>query len=575
MDRKDVAQVLEEIGSLLELKGENPFRVRAYRTASRAIAGFPGDLKAALASGELAAVKGIGPATLELVGELLKTGKSTQLEKLRDDMPAALAEMLKISGLGVTKIRQIWETLHIETIEELEQAARDGRLEKLPRFGKKTAENILKGITFLRQVSDFRLYYHARDEAAAIAKVVGTMPGVVRAEVAGSVRRRREVIRDLDFVLEVRESPAALFDRLGSVAGVTEFVGKTEDSATLRFASGMVADVYTTTAPQWGFRLVRATGSTAHIAALVDRARGLGLEWTDAGLRRDGKLLPLPAEEDVYRALDLAFIPPELREATGEIEAAAAWKLPRLIELADIKGFLHCHSNYSDGTSTIREWAAAGAEAGFSYIGITDHSAAAAYAGGLSIDDIQKQHAEIDEVNAEFPKVRILKGVEADILEDGRLDYTPEIRAKFDFIIASVHSRFGMDGKQMTARILAALDDPAMAILGHPTGRLLLSREPYPLDLDAVFTKAAARGVAVEINGDPHRLDLDWRLVRQAADAGVTISIGADAHGTRAMNYLELGVGIARKGWLTKQQVLNTRSLDGFMDHVRKKAKKK
>ena len=574
MDRKDVATVLEEIGSLLELKGENPFRVRAYRTAARAVAGFPGDLHGALATGELAAVKGIGPATLELVSELLKTGTSKLLDSLRDDMPAALAEMLKISGLGVTKIRQIWESLHIDSLEELEEAARDGRLEKLPRFGKKTAENILKGITFLRQVSDFKLFYHAWDEAAAIAQVLGTMPNVTRAAVAGSVRRRREIIRDLDFVVEVKGTPTALFDRIGSVAGVTEFVGKTEDSAALRFATGTLADVYATTTDQWGFRLVRSTGSAAHVTGLAQRAQGKGLEWSDTGLRRDGALLPLRTEEDVYQALDLPFIEPELREGRGEIEAGAAGNLPHLVEAGDIRGFLHCHSDYSDGASTTHDWAVAAREAGYAYVGITDHSQAAAYAGGLTVEDIDKQHTEIDAVNREFPDVRILKGVEADILESGQLDYTPEVRGKFDFIIASVHSRFGMDGKQMTERILKAMDDPSMAILGHPTGRLLLARDPYPLDVNAVVRKAADRGVAIEINADPHRLDLDWTLVRQAADAGVTISIGADAHSTRAMNYMDLGVGIARKGWLRKEQVLNTRPIEGFLEHVRSRRKK-
>jgi DNA polymerase (family 10) len=571
MDRKDVAQVLEEIGSLLELKSENPFRVRAYRTAARAILGFPGDLADALSSGELAAVKGIGPATLELVKELLETGHSTLLESLRDDMPAALAEMLKISGLGVTKIRQIWEILHIDSIEELEEAAKDGRLEKLPRFGKKTAENVLKGISFLRQVSEFRLFHHARAEAAAMAKVLAAMPEVTQAIVVGSVRRRREVIRDLDFVVEVRGTPTALFDRLGSAPGVTEFVGKTEVSATLRFATGTVADIYATGPDQLGFQLVRSTGSEEHLRALAALAASRGLEWTDEGLKKDGKTLPLPREEDVYQALGLSFIPPELREARGEVEAAAAGKLPKLVEERDIKGFLHCHSNYSDGTSTVRDWAVAGRSAGYAYVGITDHSQAAAYAGGLAEEDIGRQHLEIDAVNLEFSDIRILKGVEADILEDGSLDYTPEVRARFDFIIASVHSRFGMNAQQMTDRILKAMDDPRMAIMGHPTGRLLLSRDPYPLDLDAIFRRAAERQVAMEINADPQRLDLDWTLVRQAADAGVTISIGADAHSTNGIGNIELGVGIARKGWLTKSQVLNTRSLDKFLDHVEKK----
>jgi DNA polymerase (family 10) len=567
MDRKDVAAVLEEIGSLLELKGENQFRVRAYRTAARAIAGFPGDLSESLTSGELAAVKGIGPATLELVSELVKTGHSTLLEKLRDDMPAALAEMLKISGLGVTKIRQIWETLHIDSIDELEEAAKDGRLAKLPRFGSKTADKVLKGIAFLRKSSEFRLFYHARPEAAAMAKVLAGMPGVAQVIVAGSVRRRREVIRDLDFVLEVRGSPRTIFDRLGAAPGVTEFVGKTENTATLRFATGTTADIYAAEPAQLGFMLVRATGSEEHVRALAERARARGLEWTDTAF-------PGTREEDVYQALGLQLIPPELRENRGEIEAAAAGKLPTLVEQRDLKGFVHCHSNFSDGTSTMRDWAMAGRAAGYRYVGITDHSQSAAYAGGLTVEDITRQHQEIDAVNQEFDDIRILKGVEADILESGSLDYTPEVRATFDFIIASVHSRFGMDGPQMTERILKAMDDPRMAILGHPTGRLLLSRDPYPLDLDAVIRKAVDRRVAIEINADPHRLDLDWTLVRQAADAGAMISIGADAHSTNGMNYMDLGIGIARKAWLTADQVLNTRSTEDFLRFAHKKGKK-
>jgi DNA polymerase (family 10) len=353
---------------------------------------------------------------------------------------------------------------------------------------------------------------------------------------------------------------------------VTEFVGKTETSATLRFASGTIVEIFTASADRLGFELLRATGSAEHVRALAERAQGLGrgLEWTDRGVMQDGRALAMATEPEVYRALGLAFIPPELREASGEIGAAATDRLPRLIELSDLRGFLHCHSNYSDGTSSVRDWAIAGRSAGFSYVGVTDHSQSAAYAGGLMAEDIVKQHGEIDDVNREFSDIKVLKGVEADILEDGSLDYTADIRASFDFIIASVHSRFGMNKQQMTDRILRAMDDPGMAILGHPTGRLLLSRDPYPLDLDAIFRRAAERGVAVEINADPQRLDLDWTLARQAATAGVTISIGADAHSTRAMGNTEVGVGIARKAWLTAEQVLNTRTVEDFLAQVAK-----
>lgn len=559
LDKNDVARVLDDIAGFLELKGENPFRIRAYRTAARGIASIPGDLAAALAAGQLAEVKGIGPATLDIVAEVLRTGRSRTLDDLRDQVPPGLVEMLQISGLGVTKVRQIHETLHVETLAELEEAARNGSLARLPRFGKKTAENILKGITFLRQTSAFRLYHHARAEATALADVLRTLPGVADVAIAGSVRRHRELIRDLDFVVRLDGRPAPLVERLRSAPGVREFVSASECAVTLRFGSGTVADVYLASPERWGVELVRATGSVEHWDALAARAQSASLTLWDATAER---------EDNVYRLLGLPFMAPELREGRGEIEAAAAGRLPSLIEPGDVVGFLHCHTNYSDGTSTVREWADACRAAGYQYLGLTDHSKAAAFAGGLQDDDIARQHAEIDEVNRSGAGCRVLKGVEADILADGSLDYTPAVRATFDFVIASVHSRFGMDELEMTARVLKAMDDPHMAILGHPTGRLLLSRDPYPLDLERVFAKAAERGVAIEINADPQRLDLDWRLVRDAVAAGVKISIGADAHGVAAMGNLDIGVGIARKAWLTKDQVLNARPLDGFLQHV-------
>ncbi|MBI2401657.1 MAG: DNA polymerase/3'-5' exonuclease PolX [Gemmatimonadetes bacterium] len=560
MDKKDVARGLEEIAGFLELKGENPFRIRAYRTAARTIATFPGELGTALASGALAEVKGVGPAILELVGELVTTGRSRVLEDLRDEVPPGLVEMLQISGLGVTKVRQIHETLHVETLAELEEAARDGRLAKLPRFGKKTTENILKGIDFLRQSTGFRLFHHARTEATALAEVLRTMPGVRRVAVAGSVRRRAEIIRDLDFVVELEGSAGPLVERLGAAPGVREVVSKTERAITLRFGSGTVADIYLAPRERFGFELIRATGGAEHLEQLAERARPRGLAW-DAGLAGC-------EEAEVYQELGLDLIPAELREGQGEIAAAAAGRLPALVERSDLAGFLHCHTNYSDGASTVAEWADACRAAGYRYVGLTDHSKSAAYAGGLREDDIPRQHAEVDDANRRFTDFRILKGVEADILQDGTLDYTPEIRAGFDFIIASVHSRYGMDEARMTQRVLKAMDDPHTAILGHPTGRLLLSRDPYPLDLDAIFARAAERGVAIEINADPQRLDLDWRAVRRAVAAGVTISLGADAHGVSAIGVMELGVGIARKAWLTKAEVLNVEPVEAFLAFV-------
>ena len=560
MDKKDVARGLEEIAGFLELKGENPFRIRAYRTAVRAIATLPGELKTALSTGTLAELNGIGPAILEIVRDLASTGRSRVLEDLRDEVPPGLVEMLQISGLGVTKVRQIHETLHVETLAELEEAARDGRLAKLPRFGKKTTENILKGIDFLRQSTGLRLFHHARTEAVALAEVLRTMPGVRRVAIAGSVRRHAELIRDLDFVVEVEGAAAPLVERLGAAPGVREFASQTERAITLRFGSGTVADIYLASRERFGVELIRATGSAEHVEQLTERARARGLAW-DTGFTGC-------EETDVYRELGLDLIPAELREGQGEIDAAAAGRLPVLVERSDLAGFLHCHTNYSDGTSTVAEWAEACRAAGYRYVGLTDHSKSAAYAGGLREEDIPRQHAEVDEANRRFGDVRVLKGVEADILQDGTLDYAPEVRAGFDFIIASVHSRYGMDEARMTQRVLKAMDDPHTAILGHPTGRLLLSRDAYPLDLDAIFARAADRGVAIEINADPQRLDLDWRAVRRAVAAGVTISLGADAHGVSAIGNMELGVAIARKAWLTRGQVLNVEPVEAFLGFV-------
>ena len=570
-DRTEVARVLGQIAAFLELKGENPFRVRAYQAAARAVAAFPRDLDEARKSGALAETKGIGPATLEIIEEVLDTGHSHVLEHLRDEIPPGLVEMLQISGIGVQKVRQIHEHLAIDSLPELEEAARDGRLAGLPRFGSKTAENILKGITSLRQTAEYRLFHHAQAEARELARVLGALEGVRRVEVVGSLRRHRELIRDLDFVIELGTRVEALYDRLGRAPGVSEFVRRHERAVTLRFTTGTVADIYVAAPEEFGFVMVRATGSDEHLAQLRERAGTVGLSWTETGLARGNEVVPARDEAAVYATLGLEWIPPELREAGGEVAAAAAHRLPELVTADDLLGFLHCHTNYSDGTSTVEDWAAAAGPAGYEYVGLTDHSQSAPYAGGLAPEDIDRQHAEIDAVNARYPGVRVLKGVEADILRDGSLDYTPAVRRRFDFVIASVHARFGLDRETMTERILTAMDDPTMAVLGHPTGRLLLSRDPFPMDLDRVFAKAAERGIAIEINADPQRLDLDWRAVRQATDAGVTISIGADAHGTSGMANMEIGIGIARKGWLTRDRLLNTLPLPEFLARVKRR----
>jgi len=569
MDKKAVGQVLEQIASFMELKGDNPFRIRAFRTAARAVSGIPGDLGQALEDGSLAGTKGVGPGTLQIISELAATGRSTLLEELREQVPPGLVEMLEISGLGVAKIRQIHEVLDIDSVPELEAAARDGRLARLPRFGPKTSENVLRGIAYLRQASAFRLSHHAAEEAEGLRRALEKLPGVVHAFVAGDVRRRSELVRDQVLVLMAEVPPAELFDRLTRLPGVHEFAGQDERRVTLRFAGGASAQIVVTTPVNLGAVLVQATGSEAHLEALARHAKTKGYDLSGAALWRGHEFVPTPGEADLYRALGLADIPPELREGRGEIEAAAAAALPALLERQQLRGLLHCHTNYSDGSNTVEEVALACRAEGYSYVGLTDHSQAAAYAGGLRGEDLARQADEVDAVNAKLDGIRVLKGIEADILVDGRIDYDDAVLGQLDFVIASIHSRFNLSAKEMTSRVLAAMDNRHVTIIGHPTGRLLLSRDPYGIDLDAVFAKAAASGVAMEINADPHRLDLDWRVLRRARELGVTISIGADAHNVSGIANVEYGVGMARKGWLGAADILNARSMDDFLAFTR------
>ena len=561
MDRTGVARSLEQIASYLELKGENPFRIRAFRAAARSILGFTKDLGEGIADGSLAQLKGIGPAILQIVTELVSTGEAGILEQLREDVPAGLVEMLGIPGLGVAKIRQIQQQLGIESLPDLEAAARDGRLAALPRFGKRTADKIVEGIAFLRQSSQWRLSHHAAHEAEAFREALAKLPHILAAYTAGEVRRRCEVVRALVIVLVADVAPAEVFRQLSAMPGADEIAGDDERRATLRFAGGSSVQVTVTPPQNLGVVLAQATGSEAHLAALASRAAARGLNLAGTALWEGSRFVPTPDEETLYRALGLEWIPPELRESGEEV----ALPVPRLVELADIRGFLHCHTVASDGSNTVAEIAAACCDAGYRYAGITDHSRAAAYAGGLSPDKVRAQWDEIDAFNAANKGFRVLKGIESDILVDGQLDYPDEVLAGFDFVIGSIHSRFTLSRDEMTERICRAMDSPFLTIIGHPTGRLLLSREPYPVDLERVIERAAAAGVAIEINADPHRLDLDWRYLRHARHAGVMISIGADAHNVAGLGNMEFGVAIARKGALGPDDVLNCRDIDAFL----------
>lgn len=569
MDRTAVGRVLEQIAAYLEFQEANPFKVRAMRTAAKAIRGLATEPEAALADGTLKATRGVGPATLAIVRELVTTGRSEMLEELRREVPPGLLELLGISGLGVARIKAIHQKLGVESLADLETAARDGRLAGLPGFGPRTVETLLKRIGMKRRVVGLRLSHHAAEEAEMLRTALARVPGVQEAIVAGEVRRRCEVVREVVQVV-VSEAPAEeIFRALAHFPGMEEVSGEDERRVTLLTPGEMAARVVVTPPRNLGAVLVQATGSESHLAQLADHAAARGMAFTGAALWKGSEFVPTPDEASLYRALGLAEIPPELREGGDEVARASGGPLPELLTESELRGFLHCHSSYSDGTIAIEALALACRDAGYDYVGLTDHSRAAAYAGGLSVEELRLQWAEIDGLNARLSGVRVLKGIESDILADGRLDYEDEVLANFDFVIGSIHSRFAMTELEMTARVLRALDNPYLTILGHPTGRLLLSRDPYPLDLEQVFRTAAKNGVALEINADPHRLDLDWRVVGRAREMGVLISIGADAHSRAGIGYIPFGVGMARKGGLTSADVLNTRSAEEFLKFAR------
>jgi DNA polymerase (family 10) len=512
---------------------------------------------------------GIDDYIVGLLGDVDENGDSDRLHLLRETTPEGLLDMLRVPGLGTKRISEIHSGLGIETLHELEQAALDGRLAALPRFGPRAAERVRRGIAFLRESGEPTLFPHALAEAHRLMDAIRSTPGVFHVEVAGSLRRHCEVIRDIDLVV-VAEQPEHVGQQLAMLRGVRNTMGTGRGTVALRFEDGTSADVYCVDPAHFAVALWRATGSAEHCADALLGAPNLtmvGDELRDSS----GRALQLTSEAAVYAALGLTFTEPELREGIGEVGVARERQLPKLVTESDVQGVLHCHSTYSDGTTTIAEMAAAARERGWHYLGVTDHSQSSFYAGGLTRDAILRQHDEIDRVNDATPGFRVLKGIEADILPDGRVDYDDDVLDRFDFVVASVHTRFGMNETQMTDRVLRALDDPHVTILGHPTGRLLLTREPYAMDVGAVVRKAAAVGVAVELNADPHRLDLDWRWLRVARDAGATVEVGPDAHSVEGLDHMEIGMGIARKGWLRTSDVLNTRDVDGVLAFARER----
>jgi DNA polymerase (family 10) len=560
MDARTASHILNQIGSLLDLTGAPRFNAKAYKTAARAVlATGADDLAPLLSSGELQRIPGLGPATISVIRDLVETGESSYLERLAESAPRGLLEIVRVPGLGLAKAGLIHRELGVESLDELEEAARDGRLAKLPRFGPKTAERVLAGIEFARKRGNRTLYHRGLAQAVILRDSVERHPDVTEAIIAGDVRRHVETIEEIAIVAVCSADPDAVAGSFVDAPGVKS---ATRDGprTIVRYVDDTVMSLWCATPADRGITLWAATGSDSHVRQLTEFAKSHGLQLGQATRSKPlRKPNDMTTEAGFFEAIGIADIPPELREGMGEIEAAAARSLPDLIVSEDIKGALHCHTTWSDGDATIAEMAQAARDRGWKYIGITDHSQAAFYAGGMKPDEVRRQHDEIDELNAGLRGFRILKGSECDILSNGKLDYDDETLDSFDFIVGSVHSQFKMDRSSMTARILSAMDDPRMTVLGHATGRLLLSRQGYEVDVDAVIDKAVETGTALELNCDPHRMDLDWRLVRKARDRGVVIEIGPDAHSTSSLDNVEMGVGMARKAWLSAGQVLNAR----------------
>jgi DNA polymerase (family 10) len=563
MNKDEIADVFENIARLLELKGENPFKVRAYTHAARALETLSEPLETLIAEERLTAIDGIGKATGEKIAELSTHGRLDYYDNLREEFPPDILTLFEIQGLGAKKIKVLWDTLKVHSVTNLERACKDGSVAALPGFGEKTAANILKGIEHMRShAGEFRFGDVAQIAEGLLDDLRGH-PDVNLAQIAGSFRRKKEIVRDLDFIVSTKQPEAvmAFFTAHPLVENVLAH-GATKSSVILK--SGIQCDLRAVTGPEFPFALNYFTGSKEHNVRM--RSRALSRGWSLNEYRfsaAEGRELqqPLPEiheEADIYRALDLDPVEPELREDRGEIDAAEKHKLPHLIEWSNLRGTFHNHTTASDGRATLEDMVAAAKELGLEYLGIADHSKASFQANGLDEKRLASQVARIAELNAADSDFRIFAGTECDILKDGTLDFPDEVLATLDYVVASIHSSFTMPEAEMTKRIIRAMENPHVTMLGHLTGRLLLSREPYQVNIPAILDAAAATGTIIELNASPRRLDMDWRWWPLAREKGVKCAINPDAHSTAGLQDLIFGVGIARKGWLTKNDVINT-----------------
>lgn len=577
MTKNEIADRLNEIGVLLELKGENPFKIRAYQSGARALEAMEEDeLARLIAAEELDSVKGIGAALAQKITELHTTGKLEFLEKLRASIEPGLVELLDIPGMGPKKVRALHDKLGVTDIAGLTKACEENRVAELDGFGAKSQEKILAGIKHREAYGKRHLWWEANEVAQPILAGLRGLPQVERAEAAGSLRRGMETIGDLDFLVAAAEH-APVVEWFVTQPGVHEVTAQGETKASVRFTGGLQADLRIVPADQFVFALHHFTGSKDHNVAMRQRALARGLSLSEWGLvpaegegtakeKAENKALRTPAETeaDLFKALGLHFIPPELRENLGEIEAAEQGALPKLVALSDLRGAFHNHTNASDGRNTLAEMTAAADELGWEYLGIADHSKSSFQANGLSEERLAAQVTAIQKLNAgrKF-RTHVFTGVECDILSDGRLDYADDVLASLDYVVVSVHNAMTQDEATMTKRIIRAIEHPHVTMLGHLTGRLLLRREAYAVNAAKVIEAAIANRVIIELNASPWRLDMDWRLWSKAADKGLMCAINPDAHETDGLRHVAAGVNSARKGWLTKESVLNCRDLAG------------
>ena len=585
MTKEAIAGVLEQIATLLELKGENPFKIRAYANAARAIETFGGNISNLQDEEALAKIPGIGKSIADKIKELAATGSLKYLEELRAEFPAAILQLFSISGLGAKKIKALYDKLHISSIEQLREACEAGRVAELPGFGETTQAKICKAIEERAKHSGYFQFGQIAQEAETLKSDLARHPDTLQVDVAGSYRRRKEIVHDVDLVVATKK-PDAITKFFVVHPLVESIIAQGPTKSSVRLRSGVQCDLRVVSAAEYPFALAYFTGNKEHNIEL--RSRALQRGWT----LNEYRLAPLPPnpttekkrpaekipkvrdESDLYRAVDLDFIAPELRENSGEFEAAEKHSLPRLIEQENLRGTFHCHTTASDGHNTLEEMAEAAQALGLEYLGIAEHSHSSIQAHGLDEAKLRAQVAAIRKLNKKFDGFRLFAGVECDILRDGSLDFEDKVLSELDYVVASIHSVFNLSEPDMTRRVIRAMENPFVTMLAHPTGRLLLKRESYQIDIPAILDAAAETGTWVELNAAPKRLDLDWRWWPRAKEKGVKCVIDPDAHRAERLQDLWFGIGIARKGWLTKEDVVNCLPLGKIEQALQAKRKR-